>query len=255
MFNSYSSEVTHAYVKYTLDNVKEIVPITYIKDFEPKSSDDFSKTKIYKCFWRHAKYPKGGKYYDANILKLGESANELDEAIKFKRVAVTTQKDNSEEETGKKEKSPCSGVQKGAGILGNQHLLKEILAEKVKQRKCTPLVDTSATSETAVDDNFCAANKIRNDYKQKYKNKKLECKALKQKLEEMEQSSPNIRKKEVEKLRKINAELQEQLLALIGNASDKNQDTALEKHPNLFKKSEGKVSQNNFLIFKQFLHN
>ncbi|XP_048010657.1 BEN domain-containing protein 5-like isoform X4 [Megalobrama amblycephala] len=65
-----------AYVRYIDDNIRQIVPLDYIKDFCPQDVNDFEIKKKYHILWKKSPEDQG-QYYKAQILKLAESEEEL----------------------------------------------------------------------------------------------------------------------------------------------------------------------------------
>lgn len=58
-----------AYVRYIDDNIRQIVPLDYIKGFCPQDVNDFEIKKKYHILWKKSPEDQG-QYYKAQILKL-----------------------------------------------------------------------------------------------------------------------------------------------------------------------------------------
>lgn len=58
-----------AYVRYIDDNIRQIVPLDYIKGFSPQDVNDFEIRKKYDVLWKKSPEDQG-QYYKAQILKL-----------------------------------------------------------------------------------------------------------------------------------------------------------------------------------------
>ncbi|KAK8777450.1 hypothetical protein V5799_029206 [Amblyomma americanum] len=64
------------------DNVKKVTSSVLIKEFHPKSVEDFTAGHIYHVYWEGDEKTKGG-YYDAEILQMTDSKEEMDKYISY----------------------------------------------------------------------------------------------------------------------------------------------------------------------------
>ncbi|XP_052003533.1 BEN domain-containing protein 5-like [Xyrauchen texanus] len=124
-----------AYVRYIDDNIRQIVPLDYVKGFCPKDLKDFETKKKYNILWKKSPEDQG-QYYKAQILKLAESEEEL------KRQRISIPPLNSDEEDCSSTKSSTNPscdktndkTKKKAAVQSIQKRknLMEILKEKKK---------------------------------------------------------------------------------------------------------------------------
>ncbi|XP_051954350.1 BEN domain-containing protein 5-like isoform X2 [Xyrauchen texanus] len=222
-----------AYVKYIEDGCKEIVPISYIKDFDLNVSD---LTKTYWVRWQE-------KFFKGQILFLKESREEIEEELaKGKRVRVrllketTPPRSRSEAEDAK----ATHTNQKKAAEEAKQNNLLTLLKERKIRRKQSPLCPTpskimrahtlsdSLSEEDDDDDDdgggvvpeklFEEAKKKQQLYIKKINNMSLQLQETKNKLEEQEKLRTEI-EAENKELRSLNMQLQQQLLKALKSSS------------------------------------
>ncbi|XP_064463659.1 BEN domain-containing protein 5-like [Ornithodoros turicata] len=76
----------YAYVRYIENDVPAILPVSLIRNFHPKSCDDYDTTSVKKAFWES----KSGqdKNYNARVLLLGESEKDLIVEMASRRMAI-----------------------------------------------------------------------------------------------------------------------------------------------------------------------
>ncbi|KAM7293616.1 hypothetical protein ISCGN_023224 [Ixodes scapularis] len=85
-------------IKYVLDGVKKTVLSSSIKDFNPENVDDFDADCIYECWWRGDDRTRAG-FYDAKIITMTDSKEEMDEYLEKRRgAAPTKQRKTSKQE-------------------------------------------------------------------------------------------------------------------------------------------------------------
>ncbi|XP_051948578.1 uncharacterized protein LOC127619662 [Xyrauchen texanus] len=220
-----------AYVKYIEDGCKEIVPISYIKDFDLNVSD---LTKTYWVRWQE-------KFFKGQILFLKESREEIEEELATgKRVRVrllketTPPRSRSEAEDAK----ATHTNQKKAAEEAKQNNLLTLLKERKIRRKQSPLCPTpskimrahtlsDSLSEEDDDDDgggvvpeklFEEAKKKQQLYIKKINNMSLQLQETKNKLEEQEKLRTEI-EAENKELCSLNMQLQQQLLKALKSSS------------------------------------
>ncbi|XP_042147966.1 BEN domain-containing protein 5-like [Ixodes scapularis] len=76
----------HAYVKFT-DGWQLILPTSLIRSFSPRNDEDFDATRIYEAYWV-SDCGDEEDYYDAHVLLLGESVDDLLKKMQTKRYPI-----------------------------------------------------------------------------------------------------------------------------------------------------------------------
>ncbi|KAI2647182.1 BEN domain-containing protein 5 [Labeo rohita] len=226
-----------AYVKYIEDGCKEIVPISYIKDFDHTVSD---LTKTYWLRWQE-------KFFKGQILLLKESREEIEQELaKGKRVRVRLLKEStpppsrSEKEEAKtihvikslplpdKSEKSCRRGKKRNNLLA-------LLKERKMKRKQSPLCPTpikrmkahtlSDSLSEEDDDGGVVPEKLFEEAKQqqllhqkKINNMSVQLQETKNKLEEQERIRAEV-EAENKELRSLNMQLQQQLLKTLNSPS------------------------------------
>lgn len=74
----------YVYVKYLFDNVRKVTVSRNVSEFRPKNVDDFEPGRTYSVYWEGDDTTKGG-YYDAELLHMTDSKEEMDEHIAARR--------------------------------------------------------------------------------------------------------------------------------------------------------------------------
>ncbi|KAL7403889.1 hypothetical protein ABVT39_006465 [Epinephelus coioides] len=207
-----------AYVKYVDDGCKEIVPTSYIKDFD----SGCDPLKIYWVRWQD-------DFFKGQILLLKESREEIEEELaKGKRVRVKKVRESSpspppsERDEAKAQKTN----QKKAAEEGKRGNLLAIIQERKIKRKQSPLCPTPTKkirehvlhdqfSDDEDDDGGVVPQKVFEEAKKKYQKKfnevSLQLQETQKKLEEQERIRAAVGA-ENDTLRALNIKLQQQLL-------------------------------------------
>ncbi|XP_077547928.1 uncharacterized protein LOC144160534 [Haemaphysalis longicornis] len=118
------------YVRFLFDNVRKITLSTNIKAFRPDSVLDFTAGDMHSVYWEGNATTKRG-YYEAELLHMTESKEEMDEYISLKRVTATKRKQPA---TAPKTLKRCRLMAKEAvagKVLSDLALTKEV--EKLKK--------------------------------------------------------------------------------------------------------------------------
>lgn len=76
----------HAYVKFT-DGWQLILPTSLIRSCSPRNDEDFDATRIYEAYWV-SDCGDEEDYYDAHVLLLGESVDDLLKKMQTKRYPI-----------------------------------------------------------------------------------------------------------------------------------------------------------------------
>lgn len=74
----------HVLVEYVLERKREVVPHKDIRSFFPVDIDDYERDCLYEVFWAGDSVTKGG-YYDAKILHMTETMEEMSAFQKSRR--------------------------------------------------------------------------------------------------------------------------------------------------------------------------
>ncbi|KAJ8017712.1 BEN domain-containing protein 5 [Holothuria leucospilota] len=137
-----------ALVRFLMDNVKDIVPISYIKNFKPKSLTDFEPGKVYLVKWEDAGHPGEEDYYKGNILILDDSKEKVQERsqssrLKLPKVIDTSVEENSssEEEAEKAQEMVTKEKKQKTKEkdISRQSSLRAILSESLSKKQQNPL--------------------------------------------------------------------------------------------------------------------
>ncbi|XP_067312117.1 BEN domain-containing protein 5-like [Pseudorasbora parva] len=223
-----------AYVKYIEDGGKEIVPISYIKDFDSNVSD---LSKTYWVRWQE-------KFFKGQILFLKESKEEIEEELaKGKRVRVRVLKETTppQSRSEKEEAKTIHTNQKKTAEVAKRNNLLALLKERKMKRKQSPLCPTPSKTMRAHtlsdslseedDDNdgggvvpeklFEEARQKQQLYLKKLNNMFLQLQETKNKLEEQEKMRAEV-EAENKELRSLNMQLQQQLLKKLKSSSTAN---------------------------------
>ncbi|XP_040074295.1 uncharacterized protein LOC120846553 [Ixodes scapularis] len=128
----------HAYVKFT-DGVHLILPTSLVKKFTPRDAADFDATRLYEAYWvSDSGEGEDEDFYNANVILLGESLDDLLKKMQLKRYPIprildgsATQKQPARkhvQDLGRKEK-------KNRKEIGKRSRLDDIAADFKKKQK------------------------------------------------------------------------------------------------------------------------
>ncbi|XP_054603132.2 BEN domain-containing protein 5-like [Nothobranchius furzeri] len=236
-----------AYVRYIDDGCKEIVPTTFIKDFD--SQKDTSK--IYWVRWQDS-------FFKAQILMLKDTKEDIEEELSTgKRVRVKKVMDPStsplpsEAEEARTKKT----TQKKAAEEAKDVNLLAILQERKNRKRNSPLCPTSTKKiredilsdslfedDTEDDDNdggvvpqklYEEAIKKQCFYQKKYSCMCLQQQEMEKRMQEQEKSLSTM-ESENKTLRELNIELQQHLMKALKSTSSKSSDPATQNSKTLY---------------------
>ncbi|XP_048055574.1 BEN domain-containing protein 5-like isoform X2 [Megalobrama amblycephala] len=234
-----------AYVRYIDDNIRQIVPLDYIKDFCPQDVNDFEIKKKYHILWKKSPEDQG-QYYKAQILKLAESEEELTR----ERISIPPL-DSDEEDCSSYKNSmnpSCDKTNdktKKKAAVQNTHKKKnlmDILKEKKKvvqssfesNMEYVPI----AVHKELQDKYYNLKKRMREEEMANEENgKKIKC--LKEEKREM--------KAELLQLRKLNLHLQEELFL---NKKITDNETSSAVHTPLLQRAEKTADMQTAIIPK-----
>ncbi|KAM7311212.1 uncharacterized protein ISCGN_008119 [Ixodes scapularis] len=188
-----------AYVQFTdCSRLKEIVEVTDIKNFAPRSQKDYCKNKLYEVYWspdRSSGIEGEPGYYPARILLLAETKTEIEARLQGgKRISVPKVLNSSPEDTKENDcrtrpESPMAH-QKSAK-MATAAAMRKVLSMKLQQKRNSPLFSDHGTSCSDSDDGAVVPEKVYQELVAKYRRAKESIKELNTKIDNLKTAGPS----------------------------------------------------------------
>ncbi|XP_064480429.1 uncharacterized protein LOC135393966 isoform X2 [Ornithodoros turicata] len=116
------------YVKFLYDEVKKVTTSKNVKAFNPSHVDDFEPGCTYSVYWDGDDKTRGG-YYDAELLHMTESKDDMDDFIADQRHRLASKKKAQQQHVFKKVKKARAAAK--SAVMEN--LLNDLSGGKDKQ--------------------------------------------------------------------------------------------------------------------------